>query len=256
MTTVHATVEQAARWALADSTAVSALHPVYRALLEDPEPSAQNAPGPAAGELVTGQLTAPALLVLAIADGSTTRRLRLRADPDAGTVETSQDSGPSHWSALARQRMPETLTAFLEESGIGAGLAPEKSAPESEALRLTPSQNRIVRAALERGLAPADAYASVPDLDPRLHDALTATGTRIAVSLTLHDPQHRLLEQPATRSLLWVRGRRGLYRLEGAAAPGGSIREVGEEDLARTLLAALEEGLRFTTAQAESGRAR
>lgn len=255
MTTVHATVEQGARWALARSTGITAFHPVYRALLEGSAPPAESAPDPAAGELAVRQLTAPALLVVAITDGPTTRRLRLRADPDAGTVETSLDAAPSHWAALPGRQMPGALTGFLEESGISSAPDPEASAPETEALRLTPAQNRIVRAALERGLPPAEAYASVPDLDPRLHDALTATGPRVAVSLTLHDPQGLLLTQPMTRSLLWVRGRQGLYRLEGAA-PGGAIREVGDGDLARTLLAALEEGLRFTTARAEAGGAR
>ena len=97
---------------------------------------------------------------------------------------------------------------------------------------------------------------SVPALDHSLRDALTATGPRLSLSLTLHDPLGRVTEQPVTWSRLWVTGSKGLYRLDQPTSPALAIHPVEGGDVLGTLLPILEQGLHFATACATSGSAR
>lgn len=256
MTRVSATVEQAAQWA-GETSVPAEWNPVYRALLEDaPASPPQDLPTEAELALVRRQLSSPALLVVAVTEGGRTRRLRLGLDPARGTVERSDGEEPSLWSELAEPEMPSAIAALLEECGLPVSAARLTTEREADQLRLTPAQNRIVRAELARGLAPADAYAAVPDLDERLRDALTAMGPQIALSLTLHDPQGRVTEWPVTWSRLWVQGELGRYRLDAPTTPGGAIQPVDDGDVLGTVLPILEEGLRFAAARAAAGDAR
>lgn len=256
MSQVIATVEQAARWALGDPVPDEAWNPIYRALLEGKDLTAQAAPDPAALALVRRHLTSPALLVVAVTDGAGTSRLRLGPAPSQGTVERSVAAAASRWSELPAQQMPDLVASLLAEYGVATSAPRLTTDREADGLRLTPEQNVTVRAALASGLTPADAYAAVPDLDVRLRDALTATGPRISLSLTLHDPQGRVSEKPVNWSRLWVQGRHGLYRLDAPTVPGGAIHAVGGGDVLGTLLPVLEEGLRFSAACAASGDVR
>lgn len=257
MTQVTATVEQAAQWVSGDVVPAAEWNPVYRALLEKaPAPPPQELPAQAVRELVGRQLTSPALLVVAVTDGGGTRRLRLGLDPTRGTVERSEGDDPSLWSELSAPEMPSLIAALLKECGLPASAARLTTERETDRLRLTPAQNRTVRDALARGLAPAAAYAAVPDLDGRLRDALTAAGPQIALSLTLHDPQGRVTEQPVTWSRLWMQGEQSMYRLDAPTTPGGAIQPVDDGDLLGTVLPIFEEGLRFAAARAAAGDAR
>ena len=276
MSPVRATLDQAARWAAASPTTEGDWNPVYRALCEEPMPPPHgapdhdspdpdapdpnapdpNAPDPESLELVIRQLTAPALLVVAVSDSGGTRRLRIAVDPGDATVEISDGDAASRWTHVPLREVPALIAALLEESGLAPAPARMSIERGSQGLRLTPQQNRIARAALDRGLTPAQAYAAVPDLDQRLRDALAATGPRIALSLTLHDPTGMVTERPVTWSRLWVSGEHGLYRLDAPSTPGGAIHAVNDGDVLGTVMPVLDEGLRFTAARSAAGEQR
>lgn len=249
MSQVNATIEQATRWAAAGPAPAPAWNPVYRALVGDPAPGEERAPDVQSLDLVLRQLTAPALLVMAVTRDDTTRRLRVGLDASAATVERADGHGPSLWTEIAVQDVPSAVTALLEDSGVPAAPPRMMIRREADGLRLTAEQNRTARAALARGLSPEDAYAAIPDLDPRLRDALTATGPRVGLSLTLHDPHGHVTEQPVSWSRLWATGERGLYRLDAPARPDGAIHAVDRGDVLGTVLPVLEEGLRFAAAR-------
>lgn len=251
MTVLNADLEQAARWAAHGSVPPADWNPVYRALLADhASPDATEVPDPPAPsaaelELLLRQLTAPALLVLAVTDGGSTRRRRIALDAVDAAVESSRDEEPSVWDECALSAVPERLAELLADVGLAGSpvaLDTDRGAPP---LRLSPAQLRAVQEHLRAGAAPADAFARVPDLDPRLRDALTATGPRVSVSLTLHDPRGRSTERPVSWSRLWVRGEEGLYRTDDLASGPPLVRPVGDGDVLGTLLPLLEEGLRF-----------
>lgn len=266
MSPVRATLEQAVRWVAKSPTAVGDWNPVYRALLEEPMPPPDDVPDPDAPdrdspapeslELVQRQLTAPALLVVAVSDGESTRRLRIAVGPGTTTVESSEGDAASEWTEAPLREVPALIAGVLDESGLDPAPARMSIERESEGLRLTPEQNDIARAALSRGLSAAAAYAAVPDLDERLRDALTAAGLRIATSLTLHDPTGVVTEKPVTWSRLWVKGEHGLYRLDAPTTSGGAIHAVGDGDVLGTVIPVLEEGLRFTAARSAAGEGR
>lgn len=271
MTEVIATVEDAAQWAGRRSAPGTEWNPVYRALLDGSEtagtetaPSAgtaaPDADGPAPDdtglELLLSQLTAPALLVVAVSDGARTRRLRIGLHPAAATFERSDGGRSSRWSRIDVRDVPGEIAALLEENGIGSGPARLDVRRSDDALRLSPEQSRIAYRALRSGMGPEEAFASVPDLDESLRDALTATGPRLSLALTLHDPRGRATQEPVTWSRLWARGRRGLYRVDQPAGPGLAVHPVGRGDVLGSLLPVLEQGLRFAAACAAEGDVR
>lgn len=261
MTEVSATVEQAAQWVSDDSVPPADWNPIYRALVDDAGPAAGRTHG--AGDtgaaelaLVRRQLTTPALLVVAVTVGGRTHRLRIGLDPAAATIERGDGEQASRWTEIDVQEVPATIATLLEDSGIDLAPARLDIQRSGDALRLTPEQNRIARAALIRGLPAEAAFASVPELDDSLRDALTATGPRLTLALTLHDPRGRVTEQPVTWSRLWATGSRGLYRLDPPTGPVLEVHPVGGGDVLGTLLPILEQGLRFSAACTVSGGAR
>lgn len=259
MTEVIATVEHASQWARRGTGPEASWNPVYRALAEGsastPLPPA-DLPDGASLELMQRQLTASALLVVAVTDGQRTRRLRIGVDPAATTVEQADPDQPSRWSELNIQDVPARVIRLLEESGVDLDPAELSIVRGTHALRLTPVQSRMAYAALTRGAPPEGAFAAIPDLDDTLRDALTATGPRISLALTLHDPRGLVTERPVTWSRLWVTGQTGLCRLDQPSGPSLAVHPVGGGDVLGTLLPLLEEGLRFAGACAGSGSAR
>lgn len=273
MTEVIASVKHAAQWVSPESRPPAEWNPVYRALVDETGPVPAGAPDAAgldeAGvDLVLRQLTAPALLVVAVTDGDATdsevtdsevsdsevtdgertRRLRIGLDPAGATVERAEGDRPSRWTEIDVQEVPATITALLEDAGVDLA-PPQLTVQRSEdALRLTPEQNRLAHAALARGLPAEEAFASVPDLDDSLRDALTATGPRLSLALTLHDPHGQVTQEPVTWSRLWARGSRGLYRLDQPTTPALEVHPVLGGDVLGTLLPVLEQGLRFAAA--------
>lgn len=261
MTQVVATVEHAVRWADQESVPPAGWNPVYRALADGPGSPSAGAPDPAgldgAGiDLVLRQLTAPALLVVAVTDGARTRRLRIGLDPAGATAERADGDRASEWTEIDVPEVPATITTLLGDAGVG--LAPPQLALRSsgDALRLTPEESRLAHAALARGLSAEEAFASVPGLDASLRDALTATGPRLSLALTLHDPRGRVTQEPVSWSRLWATGDRGLYRLDRPDTPELEVHPVPRGDVLGTLLPVLEQGLRFAAACAAPGGAR
>lgn len=250
MTEVIATVEHAAQWVRRGPGSTARWNPVYRALVDGAGPPPPRSPevegtGAAGADLVLRQLTSPALLIVAVTEGERTRRLRIGLDPAGATLERADDDHPSRWTELAAAEVPAAVSSLLEESGIDLAPARLEVASGEDALRLSPEQNRLAYAALADGVPAGEAFADLPDLDDSLRDALTATGPRLSLSLTLHDPRRRVTEQPVSWSRLWVTGRRGMYRMDRPATAALEVRAVGGGDVLGTLLPILEQGLRF-----------
>lgn len=245
-------------------------NPLYRALAPAslptaPPPAPAPAPLPRAAqgalegsteETVQRQFTARALLVVAVTDGGSTWRLRIGLQAEGATWESSCDEEPSLWSSGALREVPGLIADLLSEAGVDPD-APQLSVRrDADGLRLTPDQIEHVRADLAQGDSPAGAFATAPDLDERLLDALTASGPRIAVSLTLFDPSGKLLERSENWSRMWVRGTCGLYRMDASEALFGVVHPVDDGDIPGTLLPILEEGVRFVAACSATGSAR
>lgn len=260
MTEVIATVEQAAGWLARGSAPGADWNPVYRALSsagpETPPPPSVPAPSGDATALIHHQMTAPAVMVVAVTDDPVTSRMRIALDPEGPTVESSRGDAPSRWARVRIREVPAMITELLESAGIAPGPPRLTIEREADGLRPTPEQNAAARAALARGARPEEAYGSIPDLDERLRDALTATGARVSLALTLHDPTGAVAEEPVSFSRLWVTGRRGLYRTDSPASGDGAIRAVSRGDVLGTALPLLDEGMRFSAACAAQDSAR
>ena len=261
MTEVTATVQRAAQWAGEDPDEVARWNPVYRALVDGSGTPPERSPGPqdapAAGiDLVRRQLSAPALLVVAVTEAGRTRHLRIGLAPGTGTMERADGEGPSQWTELAAQQVPSTVCALLEESGIDLSPAQLEIGSGEDVLRLTPQQICLAREALAAGVPAEEAFSSLPELDDALRDALSATGPRLSLSLTLHDPRGRVAEEPVTWSRLWVTGRDGMYRMDRPASAPMEVRPVGGGDVLGTLLPILEQGLLFAAEATAAGGAR
>lgn len=256
MSQVTATAEQVSRWVRREAVPEASWNPVYRALAGGSAATEAAAPNEASLDLVRRQLTAPALLVVAVTHTGRTHRLRIGPAPTAATVERADDDQPSHWSESSVDDVPAMVTGLFEEARVELAPAQLSSEGDTEALRLTPAQGRTAYAALLRGLPAGEAFAAIPDLDDALRDALTATGPRISLSLTLHDPHGRVTERPVTWSRLWVTGRKGLYRMDQPAGPALAASPVGGGDVLGTLLPVVEQGRRFATACASAGGGR
>lgn len=251
MSLLAASVEQAARRVVA-STPLQDWNPVYRALAPDPAHLGAGVDeidaDPGSEEILRHQFSARALLVAAVSEKSSTGRLRLGLHPAGTTVEFSRDDAPSTWSAVSAERVPTLVEELLAPAGYTSAPPRLSVRQDDDGLRLTPAQIEQVRQELARGTASADAFAVADDLDPRLLEAFTTQGPRAAVSLTLHDPSGEVAEDPETWSRLWVRGGRGLYRMDGTEAVLGAVHPVEEGDVLGTVLPILEEGLRFAAA--------
>lgn len=256
MTEVRATVGQATDWTAERTVPGRDRSPVYRALAPSPASSPRPDLEDAELEPLRRQLTARALMVIAVSWGTSTRRARFALDPAGPTWETSLDEAPSRWSATEVHELPSAISELLGAADLES--APPRLTVESEAepLRLTAQQNATARAALDQGAGPEEAYAAVPGLDERLLDALTAAGPRISLTLVLHDPDGAVAERPVSFSRLWVTGQRGKYRVDTPDGGGGAIYAVGEGDVLGTALPLLEEGMRFAAVSAASGGAR
>lgn len=259
MAELTATVTQAAGWAAHDAAPRGDWNPVYRALVPPSFGPASSAPSEGATDIVRHQLTARALLVLAVTRHEVTHRARFALEGAGATVESSEGDCPSRWSRAAIPELPGLISDLLPGNDEDRTPARPTVDRGADGLRLSPEQNAAVRAALGRGASPEEACATVPDLDQRLLDALTAPGPRVSVSLTLHDPAREVAERPVSFSRLWVTGRRGLYRTDSPGelgTEGGAIHAVGPGDVLGTALPLLEEGLRFTAACTALGGAR
>ena len=256
MTQVVATVGQAADRVIADAGSAGRWNPVYRALDATPGQGPPPTGEPGDLPLLRRQLTAPALMVVAVASSRGTRRVRIALDPAGPTLEISVDQGPSHWSWTSIEGIPAVIGELLGAAGIEPAAAHPALSRDVADLRLGPQQNRTVRAALAQGAAPEEAYAVAEGLDERLRDALTAAGPRLSLCVVLHDPTLAIAERPASFSRLWVTGELGLYRMDAPRREGGAVHPVGHGDVLGTALPLLEEGLRFTAACAASGGAR
>lgn len=263
MAPLTAHLGQAARWVRREGTGPEQWNPVYRALAKDTltEEHAEALPSAEELELLARQLCAPSLMVLAVTEGASTSRLRIALSPEEATLEHSTGEGPSSWWSAAPSEVPTAVLALLE--GTGAEVSPRLAvAAEDAGLCLSVEQLETVRAELTAGSSPAAAFAAVPGLDPRLRDALTATGPRLSLSLTLHDPTPGTDREPGSRqepvnwSRLWVRGQLGLYRTDQRSAPMPTVHPVPDGDVLGTVLPILEEGMRFAAAQGTSGGAR
>lgn len=261
MVEVIADVAQATQWVGRGPEPAAARNPVYRALADGSGTAPRTAstipvPGEADLDLLRRQLTARALLVAAVTSGERTHRLRIGLDPAGATLERSAGAEPSHWSEIEVEEVPGTVTALLARTGLDTAPAALSVGRREDALRLSPEQSRMARTALARGLSAEEAFASVPDLAEPLRDALTASGPRLSLSLTLHDPHGQVTDQPVTWSRLWVRGRLGLYRMDQPGSPALAVHPVGDGDVLGSLLPVLEQGLRFAVACTASGGAR
>ncbi|GAA4530596.1 hypothetical protein GCM10023160_31840 [Brachybacterium paraconglomeratum] len=260
MTELIATVEHASQWAHRRRVPEASWNPVYRALAGGTAPTRLPASSELTDdadlELVLAQLTTPALLSVAVTDGEQTHRLRIGLDAVAATVEEAAADLPSRWSELSTPEVPARIIRLLEDSGVDLAPAELSIKHGANALRLSPAQSRIAYTALTQGVSPEGAFAAIPDLDDTLRDALTATGPRISLALTLHDPRGRVTERPVTWSRLWVTGTNGLYRLDLPARPAPAVHRVGGGDVLGTLLPVLAQGIRFAAACAAAGGAR
>lgn len=256
MTQLTADVEQVISWVAHDPAAVSAWNPVYRALAPRNAPESGSSPDEDALDLVLRQLTARALLTVAVSTHDLTRRARVGLEPTGATTECSEGTAASQWDEEPLEAVPTVLTDLLASAGIAPSAPRLTVAAETSGLRLSGEQITQVRAALEDGAGPVEAFDLVPDLDPRLRDAVTARGPRLSASLTLHDPAGGVAAAAVTWSRLWVRGELGLYRTDSTRAPLGAIHPVTDGDVLGTVLPVLEQGVRFATACAAPGGAR
>lgn len=262
--TVH--VRQAARCVADGCDPSRDWNPVYRALTPHPPGASTGSRTEATGatetevptlsadetELVTRQLAAPALMVIAVTQGDSTCRLRIAPGPRTAALESSRDDGPSVWRTAPTDQVPAAIGELLD--GCGIALDPPRLMVEGAGGELHPSpdQVRAIRRSLDGGASPEDAFAGLPDLDPRLRDALAADGPRIALSLTLHDRTGCVVQSPVTFSRLWVQGEMGMHRID-AEAPLPAVLPVTSGDILGTALPLLEEAMRFTAACTGAG---
>ncbi|ATG55407.1 hypothetical protein CFK41_11985 [Brachybacterium ginsengisoli] len=271
MVEVIATVPQAARWALSpgDGGAAggrarrTAWNPVYRVLVGDgPDEAALSSrarsaqPSPAELDLLRRHLASPALLVAAVTAAEHTHRVRFGLDPAGASTERSDDTSESRWGEVPLHAVPQQILDLLEESGPDLRRPGVEGHARGGALRLSEELARVAQAALAGGPSIEAAFTQIPDMDEALRDAVTTTGPRLSLSLTLHDRGGVAAESPVTWSRLWVQGQRGLYRLDSRSGSVLTVRPVASSDVLDTLLPILEQGVRFSAACSEAGGAR
>lgn len=248
MPQLTATVGQAAQWVRRTGVPLTDWNPVYRALAGAAAGSPAALPEASGAGLLERQFTASALLVVTVMHAERARRLRIGLARTTATLESADGDQPSQWSEASTRDAARRISILLDETGMGLGAPHLDVRRDSEGLSLTPSQRGAVQSALRRGVLASDALSALPGLDDSLQDALTATGPRLSLSLTLHDPLGVPAQLPVTWSRLWAAGGSGLYRLDRPSSHSPSIHPVGRGDVAGTLHPILEQGLRFAAA--------
>lgn len=251
MTLVHLATPDAVAAVLQHGVRPEQINPVYRALTPRSASPATSTATPVPGvelDLLVEHICAPAVLMLATETDGSLRRARVGLHLRGATVEayrgTPANGGESAWSRRAIDELPRLMTGLLPPGPMSAAPRLTQESP-GEALRLTAQQQDRLRAQAGRGIDPLSALAQCEDLDPRLRDAITATGPRTSMSLTLHAPTPGVLEQPVTMSRLWVLGERGLYRMDAQSSVAASVLPVGDGDVLGSLLPMIDQGLRF-----------
>lgn len=279
---IRLTPAAACRAALAAGTPRSSLHPVYRVL---GSPAAGPVPSDGAGThragtegiggtghldaedlaTVIAHVTSPAMLVLAVADGGSTRSLRVGLQGAAATLERSAPTGsgphpdpagpggpgaaggatPGLLEAIPLVQVPRALAAWLPEGPLAA--PPLLTRPgEDRILRLDPDRARHLASSRPAGGGDTEPAAAGEGTDPRLADALGAAGPRASLSLTLRPAPDDPDSAPVTFSRLWTLGRLGLYRVDAAGTPAGQIVHVEAGDVLGTALPLLEQGVQYS----------
>lgn len=249
MTTLIQELSRALGVVRAAGTPQSNLNPIYRAL-PTAEPSAL-IDGPEL-DLLVDQLTAPAVMVVAVESAGSTRRIRVGIHAGGATVESSggssgQEPGDSHWARADRADLPRLLASVLPE---GSPLsAPPRLTVESAhtVLRLDPAHLEQLRELVASGHDPQSAFGRLEGLDPRLQDALTAQGDRVSLSLTLHSPDPARLEKPVSIARLWNCGELGIYRTDTPDRPAVEVVPVEPGDVLGTTIPLLEQAIRFAS---------
>lgn len=249
MTTLTQELPEALGAVRASGTPQSSLNPIYRALSAS-EPSTR-IDGPEL-DLLVEQMTAPAVMVLAVECAGSTRRIRVGIHADGATVERSkgasgQEPGDSHWARAERADLPRLLAEVLPAGSPLA--APPRLTVESPhtVLRLDPGHLEQLRELLASGHDPQSAFGRIDGLDPRLQDALTAHGDRASLSLTLHSPDPARLEQPVSIARLWNCGKLGIYRADAPDQPAVEVVPVEPGDVLGTAIPLLEQAIRFAS---------
>lgn len=203
-------------------------------------------------DLLIRHITAPAVMVLAVEAAGVARRVRLGIHGGGATVESSENDPEaalelSHWSEAALEDLPRLLAdALPADSPLSA--SPQLTVrSDATALRLGTEHLSRLQELLQAGHAPHEAFARLESLDPRLQDALTATGDRASLSLTLHAADPAVLERPVSFSRLWNCGELGTYRTDASDQPGIDVVPVQAGDVLGTGLPLLEQAIRFAS---------
>lgn len=245
----------------ASGTAESALNPIYRALLTGAASGMRTevvdsaAEGSVEGpelDLLVRQMTAPAVMVLAVEAGGLAHRVRVGIHADGATVEHSEESsgsepGTSRWSECALEELPRLFADALP-AGSPLGAPPRLTVQNRpDTLRLDAAQLTRLRELLVAGVDAETAFSRLDGVDPRLQDALSARGDRASLSLTLHSPDPARLAQPVSIARLWNCGQLGIYRTDSPDHPQIEVVAVEPGDVLGTVIPLLEESIRFAS---------
>lgn len=209
-------------------------------------PEAAPAPGPEQAELLVDFATAPALLTLTVTTDRGTVRRRVAVSARRTVVEESIPGGTTAtWTDVAAAGLSAAVRGPLEPVPAFAADPLLTQEGRGSLLRLTADQALALRRGLESGETLLRAAERLEGLDLRLQDALLASGPRAAMSLTLFDPSHRLLERPVPWARVWVLGDLGLYRTDPTPEGLPAVLPVAPGDVLGTALPLLEEAGRF-----------
>lgn len=209
-------------------------------------PEAAPVPGPEQAELLVDFATAPALLTLTVTTDRGTVRRRVAVSARRTVVEESIPGGTTAtWTDVAAAGLSAAVRGPLEPVPAFAADPLLTQEGRGSLLRLTADQALALRRGLESGETPLRAAERLDGLDPRLQDALLASGPRAAMSLTLFDPSHRLFERPVPWARVWVLGDLGLYRTDPTPEGLHAVLPVAPGDVLGTALPLLEEAGRF-----------
>ena len=153
----------------AAGTPESALNPIYRALLvgKTSGSTAEAMDGAAEGpelDLLVRQMTAPAVMVLAVEAGGLAHRVRVGIHADVATVEHSEgpsdgDPGASRWSECALEDLPRLFADVLPD-GSALGAPPRLTVQNRpDTLRLDAAQLTHLRELLITGADAETAFS-------------------------------------------------------------------------------------------------
>ena len=257
MTTLTQDVPEAIGAVRAAGTPERALNPIYRALTADEangvrtEAVKSSLEGPEL-DLLVRQMTAPAVMVLAVEAGGLAHRVRVGVHADGATVEhsevpTDEEPGASRWSECVLEDLPRLFADVLPD-GSALGTPPRLTVQNKpDTLRLDAAQLAHLRELLVAGADAETAFSRLDGLDPRLQDALTARGDRASLSLTLHSPDPARLAQPVSIARLWNCGQLGIYRTDTPDRSQIEVVAVEPGDVLGTVIPLLEESIRFAS---------